>query len=140
MIPTCVPVHPSTEGGLKGSQNQGPRHSTATTSYQPPLRFMQTAQPILKALPRVSDIKCTKVHKETPATYGMISAFLILLLFVLCSHSHWYPSLHTPVSLHALTSQRLIWQRHHHQTTFLQPIQLTIHCCRQTPETRVQKN
>jgi len=25
-----------------------------------PLGFMQTAQPILKALPRVSDIKCTK--------------------------------------------------------------------------------
>jgi hypothetical protein len=139
MVPTCVPLHPSTEGGLKGSQNQGPRHSTATTSYQPPIRFMQT-------LPRVSDIKCTKVHKETPGYIWNDICFLILLLFVLCSHSHWcpslqhVPSLHPPVSLHALTSQRLIWQRHHHQTTFLQPIQLTIHCCRQAPETRVQKN
>jgi hypothetical protein len=66
MVPTCVPVHPSTEDGLKGSQNQGPRHSTATTSYQAPLGLLQTAQPILKALPRVSDIKCTKNHKETP--------------------------------------------------------------------------
>jgi hypothetical protein len=70
MVPTCVLAHPSTEGGLEGSQTQGPRHSTATTSYQAPLGFMQTARPILKALPRVSDIKCTNVHKETPATYG----------------------------------------------------------------------
>jgi hypothetical protein len=34
----------------------------------------------------------------------MISAFLIILLFVLCSHSHWCPSLQHPPSLHPAVS------------------------------------